>query len=349
MKRLAPLLATGLLGLLFGVAVAETLDEPTDSADTADTADSAPLHDSEALDSDAFLDDTGEPVGEDTGDAGDTGDSGDPDETGCGGRGLFVGDLTFSTPEALADFARAYDEVSGRLRLVGIDGVQDLSSLHCLRSAAALEIEGMPALRSALLEDFETSRVSLVGNPLLQDVQLDVHELSGGLVVADQPALRQLSVPIYATSTLTLQNLGGAFVELDRLVLVEGDVRLSGLSGTLDLGRLTRVNGDLLLRDLANRDLRFLDGLVHVSGDVAIVGMPALKSLKGPRLARVNRLTIASNPLLASLDGLEDLVEISTLHLEALPELRDLSGIENLRRLDAVEGDRRYRKLLMTE
>ena len=349
MKRLLPL---ALLAVL-GVAVADTavdsaVDDTAvdDTADSADTGDTAAPHDSEPLESGAFLEETGGPPGGAVPDTGDTGDTGF-EELPCHERGLFVGDLTFSSVEALEDWSAEYGELTGTLRLVGLP-LEDLGGLACVRSVGSLEVEGMPALRSIRLE-LDAQRVSLVGNPLLEDVELAMPALPGGLVVAENPALRQLDVPVYLAGDLSLQDLGAAYVELDELVLVEGDLRLSGLGGAVDLARLTRVDGDLLMRDLNSRDLRWLRRLVHVGGDVEIVAMPALRSLEGPELTRLNRMALVNLPQLGSLKGLESLVEVSTLRMEGLPELRDLSGLENLDRLDAVEGERRYRKLLKTE
>jgi hypothetical protein len=78
-----------------------------------------------------------------------------------------------------------------------------------------------------------------------------------------------------------------------------------------------------------------------IRGDLAVVGSK-LTSLTALHTLRVvsGTLTVADNPNLAGLEGLDRLASVGALEIRNNPELTSLSGLEGLTRLERLTLDR---------
>ncbi|HKP62060.1 MAG TPA: hypothetical protein VJV78_35255 [Polyangiales bacterium] len=190
--------------------------------------------------------------------------------------------------------------------LAGLEGVQKLQALHMLRCDGLKDLTGLDELREVtetLVLQGGTSVDSLDGAPKLQNIgmlQLEaIPELSSlaGLTALKTAGLRVIELPELAS----LAALSG--VQL-------GSLELQGLPVLSDLSGLEAVTSVDTLSLEANPQLADISALSH------------LTTVEGT-------LTLAENPALQNLHGLEGLRELtaSVTHNETLEEVRALGGL----------------------
>lgn len=126
------------------------------------------------------------------------------------------------------------------------------------------------------------------------------------------------------------------------LCLIASTVSLSACSATETRARL--VSGDVQCAGGSihlSTDLARFTGCQVIRGDLAVIGSN-LESLDALHTLRVvsGTLTIADNPNLANLEGLDRLSSVGELEIRNSPELTSLSGLEGLTRLDRLTLDR---------
>ncbi|MCP4805842.1 MAG: hypothetical protein GY913_03375 [Proteobacteria bacterium] len=340
-------------GLLIGTVVAaETLDTGGPPADTGDTGDSGGDSDPESA---VFGGDTGfagpdRETGESGGETGDTGDA-----WTCADRGLWVGNITFTSEEALLDWADEYNAVNGTIRLYGLDGVTDLSSLECLHSVkgtleldrlsdltsaelpaltevGSLRVVGNPNLASLSVPELRTvgTQIDVEGNGLLAELDLSSLASARGLQVTGNPSLTRLSAPVTTLPDgLTLAR-NKRLARLDLALVDVGPLTIQEMGALTSLDGVSVVRAsDVVLTDLPRlKSLGGLGSLTLVEGTLLIrdVGAPTLNGLV--RLTRVEGDLSLRELQVTSLDGLEALSRVEgTIRLEHCPKLTTLRGL----------------------
>jgi hypothetical protein len=216
---------------------------------------------------------------------------------------------------------------------VTISNVENLARLGCLTTVHSLRIRNVPAL------------VELSGLERLHTVAL--------YFGIDRAAVRSLS------ALGRLQSVGGIF-SLSALPALPD---LHGLEDFTE-GHIVAISKNPVLHSLKGlglRDLREkISGGNREQGEIRIEHNPALGSLEGFQVQRVGLVVIWDNDSLTSLDALASLTAIDflvisenrellsvplgglnsslsfSLTIDRTPSLRDLSGIEHLRKLSEV-------------
>ncbi len=139
--------------------------------------------------------------------------------------------------------------------------------------------------------------------------------------------------------------VGGAATALDAPALqaIGGDLTTTGATalGVLTLPALTRIDGDLVLRDLPADEVT-VEQLASVGGSVIVLDVPALRALGLPRLESVGGdLRLEACPLLADADSLRGLATVGgDIVLDGLPALTGdpYRGFDALLRISSVGG-----------
>jgi hypothetical protein len=218
----------------------------------------------------------------------------------------FEGDLMVAD-ETPPDNLRCLVEVTGGLFISDTAAVGDLTALarlevvggdlHVLRNQSLTSIEGLGRLR-------QVGGVLWIGeNPVLTDTSgLGALESVTQIAISNNEMLgeiRGLSRSVQKLEILTIRN-NPALLDLDAL---------SGLSTDVS-------SGATLLAISGNDKLTSIAGL----GDFVNGAQPNLV------------LRISENPELASLAGLDGVVELNTLELTDLPTIDELQGLAGLTR-----------------
>ena len=137
-------------------------------------------------------------------------------------------------------------------------------------------------------------------------------------------------------------SLNACSVTETRPRLLSGDVQCAGgtIRSSTDATRFTGcqvIRGDLAIVGSNLEGLAALHTLRVVSGTLTIADNPNLSGLEGlDRLASVGALEIRNNPELTSLSGLEGLTRLERLTLDRTA-LYSTSGLDNLREVDELE------------
>jgi hypothetical protein len=230
---------------------------------------------------------------------------------------LFIGSAHALTSIELSGLTEV-DAVGGDVTLVDLPALRDLDlPLSYLGIQAehpatlTIQATGLEALDLPLTG--VNGAIYLVSNPSLRRVRLAALATVATLEIGDCPVLDTLSAP--------------AADGLDALRLT-GDPALV----RIELGGITALP-TLTLRTTGVADLAWLPSL-RALRDADLASNPNLTSLAGTQLAAASHLTIAANPALRSLAGLERLTELDGLDLDGnavLDNLDALAGLQTIR------------------
>jgi hypothetical protein len=240
-------------------------------------------------------------VGEDAGTPNREKDSksDDPDATTCDETEELDAPITIRSD---ADFANLPDgcwDLFARLRLEG-PGVTSLAKLGSLEAVNELEI-------------VDTGLTTI-------DTKLPL-KVWGSLTVSGNAKLTSLAnLPLENASNLT-----AAYT-------VRGNPALTTLGG---IEYMQTVDGDLRISDNAALASITLDELTAVGGSVVISNTGATRIDLGS-LQTVSRLEIASNPRLATFDGLDATVISGDLVLRGNPALTSLGTVASVGRIEGT-------------
>lgn len=114
-----------------------------------------------------------------------------------------------------------------------------------------------------------------------------------------------------------------------------GPIEIRSQEDVAALAACRTVNGDVHLSGSGVVDTHGLEGLTSIQY-LVVVGT-SLRDLSGlSGLRELRGLTVASNPLLASMRGLESVRRLDGLVIEGNDSLASLSGLEGLERADEV-------------
>jgi len=93
----------------------------------------------------------------------------------------------------------------------------------------------------------------------------------------------------------------------------------------------TTIDGRLLINGADITDLSALSSLQQISGDLTIADNPLLSSLSGlDNLTSINGLFLILNPQLTTLDGLEAIRQINSIYLDNNHQLQTLSALSGI-------------------
>jgi hypothetical protein len=250
----------------------------------------------------------------------------------------WTGDLAVTKVEELSAFA-GVRTVSGSVRMYWFEG-ESYSGLECLE-----RVDGDADFGGRYLND-----ISALG--ALRHVGGDF-TLSGTLVTnvdALDPLFEgEFEGYIQISYNPELTSLGA----LSGLTSVTGALALTSQpSGYVGLETIRHVGGSLYLGNLryAGADLRGLEGLEFVGGDLDVSLADPLTSLAGlDNLREVGgTLILSGNPSLTDLTALRNLERVGSLELvgnDTLTNVDGLEGIQEVERLELVDGIENLRGL----
>jgi hypothetical protein len=238
----------------------------------------------------------------------------------------------------------AHLETAGRIELVHLDGLEDLSGLERVRWQSARiaqnsRLRGLSGLRIP-------ERASLLE---LRDLLLlgTLSELSGlrelnKLVLDNLPSLgsldglqniEQITGELTITNCDGLRDLTGLGSVAPMLTISEND-ELTRLTGRAERGAPTSISVSM------NPKLEDLTGLLTPDTErlenLMLMALPKLTSLSGLSPVReIGDFTIYHCTALTNVDGLENLHALSALTMVDAPHIENLNGLANLERADA--------------
>lgn len=202
----------------------------------------------------------------------------------------------------------------------------NLNGLSSFAEAETISIHANPNLKSLNgLEKLKTINaiITIWSNPVLETLSgLDNLTHVSLMYITDNPALS------------TLAGLSG-LSSITSYLSIAVNSTLTSLTG---LESLSLVNGSISIRENDTLvDLTGLEALTTVEGELRVSGA-SLTSLKGlAALESVGRLTIRTNPLLASISALENVSDISNwLSIIYNPVLTSLAGLEGITVLNSL-------------
>jgi hypothetical protein len=223
--------------------------------------------------------------------------------------------------------------------LTNVNGLSNLTSIESPCGASGLQIDG-----NNLLGDLNglssltsiTGALTITSNTMLSNLDglSNVSELVSGAIMSN----------VTIGSNASLENING----LSKLTNIPGSLSISGNPGLGDingLGAVTNINGDVgigyndALTTLGLTSLEYVQGFLTVEQNSNLVSIQPLSKLHhiGQFSASGMALTISSNNMLASLDGLQALDTIAgTTSIENNEALMDLNGL-SLRSVSSPE------------
>jgi hypothetical protein len=214
----------------------------------------------------------------------------------------------------------APDAVGGDVTLVNLPALRDLAlplsyvGNHFQQPAnVTIEATGLEALDLPLIR--VNGELRLASNPALRAARFASLTRARVLDVTGNPGLELLSAP-------GVDGLTSLWLAADPALV------------RIELGGVTALSA-LTVRTIGVVDLAGLPSL-HLAIDVDLESNPNLTSLAGTSLAAASRVTIAGNPALRSLAGLEGITELGDLDLNENAVLDNLDG---LAALQAIHGD----------
>ncbi|MEO1653901.1 MAG: hypothetical protein AAFU64_10165 [Bacteroidota bacterium] len=117
--------------------------------------------------------------------------------------------------------------------------------------------------------------------------------------------------------------------------ICQGNITLSSQAQVDAFACSELSNGNLTISGPNIQNLSPLSVLESLDGDLTIEGNPLLSSLQGlENLSKLSQLQVRDNPLLMDLKGLDGLKECEFLVIQDCASLKTLAGLENLTRVD---------------
>jgi hypothetical protein len=238
----------------------------------------------------------------------------------------------------------AHLEAAGRVELVHLDGLQDLSGLEKLRWQS-MRIAQNSRLRSLSgLRIPERASLLELSDDLLLGSTAELSELRelDKLVLSNLPSLgsldglqniEQITAELSITNCDGLQDLTGLGSIAPLLTISEND-ELTSLTGRAERGAPSAITVSM------NPKLEGLSGLLTAETErlesLMLMALPQLTSLSGlSQLREIGDFTIYHCTALTNVDGLENLHVLSALTMVNAPHVQNLNGLANLERADA--------------
>ena len=255
--------------------------------------------------------------------------------TGLVPEGASGGDLSVSNnPNLTAISLTNLTEVGGIFHIGGNRNLTDLDGLESLRRAYAIDLHRVPALT----EIGGLSGLSSVSWVSIREMtSLQTLDGLGGLTTTGG------SVLIDTNPSLTTINA------LENLVWVGGDLGISsnGMLEEISLPNLERVggnvyslvSGNLVLTSNASLETLSLPSLTEVGGQLSIMSNPLVPSFDGlSAVASIGQgfsLLITANDSLTSIAGLSGLSAAGEVKVSENPLLTSLEGLEGIQEVRA--------------
>gem|GEM_PF-6174271 len=253
------------------------------------------------------------------------------------------GNVTISN---MGDFAQLIGvrEVTGSLTINGL--VTSLTPLECLRTirgglsiqdqAGLTTLEGLHRLE-AIWGDFGLFRnerlVDFAGLDRLETIGGDLRVASNDRLTSlfGLESVRILGGGLYVGSNPSLVSLAGM-----GNVTAIGEGLSAGFNPSLvsfsGLENITLIGDSLFVDHLASDELKGLENLTTIEGDLNIgynVGLSSLRGLEA--LTSIGgTLTLSHDTPLTSLSGLDNLTTVNGIWVSESSTLRDFSGLESL-------------------
>ncbi|PCC70645.1 Receptor L domain-containing protein [Nannocystis exedens] len=263
-----------------------------------------------------------------------------------------TGDLLIQNTQSLISFKSLehLQRVGGKVRiennaeLASLDGLAGLQIVEGIDTTAFLYIHDNPSLTD--ISDLQALQhvklVSIAGCDALTDLTglTGIIEPGWSLTLVDNADLSSLASLAGITGFSGYLDIGYSPKLADLSPLADilapdlAGLSISGLPLLTDLQGLESVEalGRLELRDNAGLvDLSGLDGLSSVSDHAWLLDNAKLATLDGLQaLVQAGELQISGNPQLATLDGLQTLTQVATLRFEGNPKLASLAALAGL-------------------
>ena len=273
------------------------------------------------------------------------------------GYDVQIGGSTWQTNSALTSLSGLDNltTVGGWFRVSDNPILQTLNGLGSLSSVSSMIVSNNPKLTSltgpqTLNSIQEYIRIS--NNPLLTDLGFlaNFSEINASLEINDNTALSSLSALQNVTSLNNGFKISGSpaisnLADLENLTTVVGGLTIENMDGMIDLhglenisildgpyGSSISISDNALLSNLSglNPNISTLQYL-NISGNALLSDLQGLVSLTVIGTNQAGQLRIADNPLLTSLNGLQNLNAVfGTLVISGNPSLQTLSSLDNL-------------------
>ena len=227
-------------------------------------------------------------------------------------------------------------QVVGTLNIIHLESLNDLSAMGQLADVSNdMTLRDLPQLAELTgLEGLERVGfdLTLENIPLLTSLS----GLSGLEEVGRRFWIRGLQALTSLAALTELRSIGGSATSFHGLRLSE----LENLDD-LTLPAIEELSGTLQLQELsAITDLSDVGAYVGMAQSINISRMPALTDLSGLEAVTTiegmpsSSLTIRENPVLTTVNGLDNLTLTHALNIALNPALVDLSGLNGLERVE---------------
>jgi hypothetical protein len=235
---------------------------------------------------------------------------------------LFTGDVDIINQQELIDFGTLnYSSIEGTL---SITNVNDLNGLEGIKMVTNLKITDTNIINLDALQCLtDVNSIELKNNPFLENIK--------GLMYAD------ISRPnVFDFNVLEFENESGSLVisNNDALINLEGLERIEYLKTVLieDNDALVSIEAlsHLIFISDPGRDSEYPDG-----DYLKIINNDALLSLRGLDNTKVNHIYIHENDALTNLEGLSSITHLDLLSVKNNSNIISLDGLNNLNEISA--------------